>query len=249
MLRGFTPPLSPLGKANIAGSPPWHCAGDVIALEYWTEPSAAAATLSPGLAPDPRSGGRAVALFIDWQFTGQGEELLDPARYQQSEFYLLVDARWNDTPVSWVPYAYVDNDSSMARGWIQGFPKRIGTVFQTRTFAAPGPAAAPIAPGTKFGVSLSVHGQRMANGRLTLRQEIADESAVLERPTVSRRYFPNLTQALHDRPAVDELVMAIHEELTIIDVWSGDAELSFPEALGEELHELRPLRMGCGYRF
>jgi len=172
MLQGFSLPLSPLGKANVVGAPPWHYSGDVIALEFWTEPSAAAATLPPGLTPDPDSNGRAIALFVDWQYTGANDELLEPARYQNREFYMLLDACWKDTPVYWTPYVYVDNDSSMARGWIQGYPKRLGSIFQTRTFAAPGPAAAPIAPGTKFGASLSVHGQRLANGRLTLEQAV-----------------------------------------------------------------------------
>jgi hypothetical protein len=135
------------------------------------------------------------------------------------------------------------------RGWIQGFPGRIGTVFQTRTFAAPGFAAAPIAPGTKFGVSLSVHGQRLANGRLTLKRESAEGSAILERPFVGRRYFPSLAQGMHYRPPVDELVMVVHDNMSIVDVWSGDAELSLPEAIGEELHELAPAKMGVGYRF
>jgi hypothetical protein len=248
MLQGFCLPLSPLGKANVVGAPPWHYSGDVIALEFWTEPSAAAATLPPGLTPDPYSNGRAIALFADWQYTGANDELLEPARYQNREFYMLLDACWKDTPVYWAPYAYVDNDSSMARGWIQGFPKRLGSIFQTRTFAAPGPAAAPIAPGTKFGASLSVHGQRLANGRLTLRQEQADVSGALGRPAINRRYFPNLSADKHDCPVVDELVMAVHDDLTIIDIWSGDAELELPKAIGEELHELSPVKMGTGYR-
>ncbi len=249
MLQGFSLPLSPLGKANVVGAPPWHYSGDAIALQFWAEPDAAAATLPPGLTLDPDSNGRMVALFVDWQYTGANDELLEPARYQNREFYLLLDACWKGTPVYWTPYAYADNDSSMARGWIQGYPKRLGSIFQTRTFAAPGPAAAPIAPGTKFGVSLSVHGQRLANGRLTLRREQADVSGALGRPAVNRRCFPNLSAGQVHCPVVDELVMAVNDDLTIIDLWSGDAELELPKAIGEELHELSPTKMGAGYRF
>jgi acetoacetate decarboxylase len=248
MLQGFSLPLSPLGKANVVGAPPWHYSGDVIALVFWTEPGAAAATLPPGLTPDPDSNGRAIAVFADWQYTGANDELLEPARYQNREFYMLLDAHWNNTPVYWTPYVYVDNDSSMARGWIQGYPKRLGSIFQTRTFAAPGPASAPILPGTKFGASLSVHGQRLANGRLTLRQEQADVSSAMGRPAINRRYFPSLCAGQRNEPVVDELVMAVNDDLTIIDIWSGDAELELPKAIGEELHELLPVKMGTGYR-
>jgi len=249
MLHGFTHPLSPLGQANAAGPPPWHFAGDIIALEFWTEAKAAEATLPPGLSPDPQSSGRVMALFADRQFTGQCDELLEPARYQLREFQMLVDAHWKGTPVFWTPYAYVDNDSSMARGWTQGRPARLGKIFQTRSFAVPGPAAAMIEPGTRFGVSLSACGQRLANGRLTLRQQLSNGHAALDRPIIHRRYFPNLIAGGSDKPAVDELVVGVHDDLTIIDVWSGDAELTFPLAMGEELHTLCPIRMGTGYRF
>ena len=249
MLKGYTVPLSPLGKANLVAAPPWHYSGDVIALEFWTDPAAANATLPPGLTPDPKSAGHVLGLFVDWQFTARDDEYLDPARYQYREFYLLVDAMYRDQPVAWTPYMFVDNDSAMARGHQQGYPKRLGTVFQTRTFAAASAASAPLVGGTKFGASVSAHGQRLAEGRLTLTKTIATPPPALLRPTVNRRYFPRLSADRHDDPAVNELVMAVTDELKVVGVWSGEADLSFPAAHGEELHALAPTRMGAGYRF
>ena len=46
--------------------------------------------------------------------SGANDELLEPARYQNREFYLLLDARWKHMPVRWIPFVYVDNDSAMA---------------------------------------------------------------------------------------------------------------------------------------
>ena len=249
MLKGYTVPLSPLGKANLVATPPWHYSGDVIALEFWTDPAAANATLPPGLTPDPTSAGHVLALFVDWQFTAQDDEYLDPARYQYREFYVLVDAMYKDQPVAWTPYMFVDNDSAMARGHAQGYPKRLGTVFQTRTFAAPSAASAPLARGTKLGASLSVHGQRLAEGRLTLKEAVNAPPAALRRPTVNRRYFPRLTAGRHNDPAVNELVMAVTDNLKVVGVWSGEADLTLPTAHGEELHALAPIRTGAGYRF
>ena len=37
--------------------------------------------------------------------------------------------------IAWCPYCYVDNDAALMRGWIQGYPRKFGTVHQTRTFA------------------------------------------------------------------------------------------------------------------
>ena len=249
MLKGYTVPLSPRGEANLVSAPPWHCSGDVIALEFWADPAAANAILPPGVKLDPQSAGHILALFVDGQFTAQGDEYLEPSRHQYREFYLLVDAIYKHQPVSWTPYCFVDNDSALARGHAQGQPKRLGSVFQTRTFAAPGAAAAPICQGARFGVSASAHGQRLAEGRVTLQREAASPPATLLRPAVNRRYFPRLAAGRHEDPAIDELVMAVHDEVKVVGTWAGDAELAFPPAHGEELRALAPLRMGPGYRF
>ena len=45
MLKGFTVPKSPFGQASLNPSPPWHYAGDVVGVEFWTDPDEAAATL------------------------------------------------------------------------------------------------------------------------------------------------------------------------------------------------------------
>lgn len=139
-MKGYTVPLSPRGIANLAPAPPWHYAGTVVGVEFFTDPAAAAATLPEGLTPDPDSAGRGVAMFIDWQYSSTGLEYLDPARSQYREFLVTLDAHYNGAPVAWCPYIYVDNDSAMARGWVQGFPR--SSVPSTRPASTPsaGPA-------------------------------------------------------------------------------------------------------------
>ena len=63
------------------------------------------------------------------------------------------------------------------------------------------------------------------------------------------RHFPNLSAGQQDKPAVHELVMAIYDNQTITDAWAGTGELDFPEAQGEELHALNPVRTGAGFSF
>jgi hypothetical protein len=248
MLKGFTVPKSPFGQAALTPPPPWHYAGDVVGVEFWTHPDATAATLPHGLSRDPKSNGRAVMMFLDWQFTAQDDEYLDPARYQYREAFVLVDAMYGDVPVVWCPYIYVDNDAALARGWTQGFPKKIGSIFQTRSFAAAGPAAAPVASGSRFGASLSAHGQRLAEACVTLHKPISGPS-FLNRPTVLLRYFPSLAAGHQDKPAVNELAMSTTDNLAVVGAWIGKGELNFPEANGEELHALAPTRIECGFRY
>jgi len=48
---------------------------------------------------------------------------------------------------------------------------------------------------------------------------------------------------------VHELVMALFDDQTITNAWTGSSKLEFPEVPGEELHDLAPLRTGAGFRF
>ena len=63
-----------------------------------------------------------------------------------------------------------------------------------------------------------------------------------------RRYFPQLAAGYHERPAVNELTMSLTDNLAIVDVWAGSAELTIPQVPGEDIHSLAPQRVGRGYR-
>src|ERR1700752_3500941 len=248
MLKGFTVPLTPGGKSALAAPPPWHYSSDCIAIEYWADPSAVAALLPPGMQQDPKAAGRAFFLFLDWQFTGSNDELTDPARYQYREAFVLLEAIFDGMPVNYCPYIFVDNDSAIARGWAQGYPKKLASVYQTRSFSAPSAAAAPLAKGSRFGASVAAHGERLATARIQLEEPLADPATVFNRPTTMRRYFPQLAAGHWDKPPVDELTLSLTDDLGIVDVWAGSAELRIPEVQGEDMHMIAPLRVGRGYR-
>jgi hypothetical protein len=249
MLRGFTAPRSLLGAAALVPSPPWHFAGDVLAVEFWNDPEISVDTLPKGVKLDSGSPGHSVALFTDYQFTAENDEYLDPARYQSRGFSILLDAMWKGARIAWCPYCYVDNDAALMRGWIQGYPRKLGTVHLTRSFAAASAASVPLAHDSRFSACMSAHGRLLAQARVTLREKAECLAGLLDRRIVGRRYFPRLSEGLHDEPAVDELVRCVSDRPLITNVWTGDGELDFPEAYGEELEVLGPLKVGRGYRF
>jgi acetoacetate decarboxylase len=135
------------------------------------------------------------------------------------------------------------------RGWIQGYPRKLGTIHQTRTFATASAASAPLVQDAKFSACMSAHGRLLVQARVTLHEKAARLVGLLDRRVVGRRYFPRLSAGRHDQPAVDELVRCVSNHLLITNIWSGAGELNFPEAYGEELEMLGPLRVGRGYRF
>jgi acetoacetate decarboxylase len=249
MLNGFTIPRSPLGMAALAPPPPWHYAGDVLGVEFWNDPDVSAGILPGGVKLDTRCRGRAVALFADCQFTASSNEYLDPARYQCREFFVLLDATWQGLRIAWCPYAYADNDAAIMRGWIEGYPKKLGVVHQTRTFAAISAASAPLTNKGRFAGCVSARGQLLAEARVMLHERADHLAGLLDRPVVARRYFPRLCAGLHGKPVVDELVRCIMNDLLIANLWVGEAELIFPETHGEELDMLGPIKVGRGFRF
>ena len=107
-MKGFNYPLTPKGQSTLNPRPPWYYSADFLNIEFWAEPSAVAALLPAGLDPDLSAKGHCNALFYDWQFSGDNEEYLDPARYQYREFFILVDALYAGKPVAYCPYIFVD---------------------------------------------------------------------------------------------------------------------------------------------
>jgi hypothetical protein len=77
MLQGCTVPLSPQGDAKLASAPPCHHVGDVLAMEFSTDPAAAEATLPDGPSPFPDSSGHGVILFVGRQFFEDNKEYLE----------------------------------------------------------------------------------------------------------------------------------------------------------------------------
>ena len=163
MLKGYSPPLSPNGTANLVPAPPWHYVGTLLVIDFWTNPEAVKALLPTTLLPsqDP---GRCVAYFADWQAcTDAGAELLDPIRAQYREFFLLVSARLGEEEVLLCPYIFVEQDIALLRGLLQGYPKQLGSVYITRAYDLASPASPMVGPGGTFAATLAVKDRRLAD--------------------------------------------------------------------------------------
>ena len=244
-LEGYSLPRSPAGRASLVPRPPWHYVGDFLVLEYWADPDAVAAVLPPGLEPLAADPGRCAALFVDWQSCADdGAELLDPVRSQYREFFLVVNAELDGSPVTTCPYIWVDRDFALARGWIQGFPKKLGSIHMTRDFGLSSRAESSTYVGT-----LAANDRRLAEGRVTVERESNGGPTHNDPPLVNVRHFPRLAAGRHDEPAVHELVAARSRDRSISTIWEGSAQLRLFDAPGEEHAALAPVRMGKGFRF
>jgi len=249
MLRGYSLPRSPEGRSSLVPAPPWHYVGDFLVIEYWAAPQAVQAVLPPGLQPHPDPG-RSAALFIDWQSCSDSrEELEDPVRSQYREFFVVVSALLDGEPVTTCPYIWVDRDFALVRGWVQGFPKKLGSIHMTRHFPVDSNAGPTLAPGCRFSGTLAANDRRLASGAVTLERESDEGPTHNDPPLVNVRHFPRLAAGRHDDPAVHELVRARSRDRAVSPIWEGPAELELQPAPNEELAALAPVRMGKGFRF
>src|SRR6185436_8393814 len=167
-LKGYTIPRTTEGRSSLVPPPPWHYVGNFLVVDFWADPDAAVALLPEGLEPhdDP---GRCSAVVAEWQgFSETGDELVDPSRSQYREAYVVVNALLDGEEVTTCPYCWVDQDFALVRGWIQGFPKKLGEVWMTRTYGLGGPADPGLVAGARHGATCSARGRAIADMTLTI---------------------------------------------------------------------------------
>ena len=249
-LKGYSLPRTPEGRASLVPRPPWHYVGDFLVIDYWCDPAAAIAALPAGIDPHPNDPGKAAVVFADWQScVGDGNELLDPARSQYKEFFVVLNGQLDGVDVTTCPAIWVDRDFAMVRGWIQGFPKKLGSVWITRTFGLDLLADPGIRAGATFAGTVAANDRRLAEATVTL-EGVADSGPQHnDAPLHNVRHFPRLSSGEWDNPAVHELVGARSSNRAISTIWEGSATLAFHAAPNEEHTALAPLRVGRGFRF
>jgi len=234
MLHGYTAPFTPAGTAALVRPPPWHYCGWLLNVDFACDPDRAAAFVPAALG---RATGRATIHFADWQATTDGSELLDPITSQYRETIVILElTRPDGTAAGFCPLIYVDQDVSMVRGLLQGWPKKLGSTWLTRCLPLDHPAAAPLRAGTRLGASLAVKDRRLVEARLQLTGNPGRPLGFAARPTLGTVGWPDLTRpgeppALrHLKPLVSGRVGGAWHEAT--------AELAFLPAPHEELESL-----------
>jgi len=245
-LEGWSLPLSPGGGASLVPPPPWHFSGEALGIDFLADPAAVAAVLPPQL--EPVGDGSCSFVFCDWSSSADADPrvIADPARGQYREAYLSVNALLDGKKVARVPYIWVDNDLSFARGHIQGFPKKMGSIAITRAVRV-GSGGPKIEQGATFSGHASSLGRMVANGAVTL-DAPADDGFVpkaLRLPVWHTRLMPDLAGG---EPLVHDLARNLVTDFAVADVWQGAGRLELLDSEFEEHHALRPVEVTGGFR-
>ena len=132
-LKGWTLPQTPSGKSSLLPPPPWHYSGEIISADFTAEPERIAELLPPGM--EPMGDGSGSFVFADWCSAADNHPRIrdDPAMGQYHEAYCVLYGVFDEKKASRIPYIWVDSELSLIRGHIQGFPKKLGNIYMTRS--------------------------------------------------------------------------------------------------------------------
>ncbi len=245
-LQGWSLPLSPDGTASLVPPPPWHFSGDALAVDYHGDPAAFAAVLPEGMTPTEAAD--ATFVFFDWSSASEHDPrtAADPARGQYREAYVVVHALLDGQRCARVPYIWVDNDLSLARGLVQGFPKKLGSIAISRPVAL-GRGGPRLDAGHTHAAHVASLGRRLAHATVTLTGRAPDGHVpkAMRLPIWHTRHVPDLAGG---PPLVHDLARNVLTEFACADTWIGEATLTIHESEHEALHQLAPVEVLGGYR-
>jgi acetoacetate decarboxylase len=245
ILEGWSLPLSPHGRASLVPAPPWHFSGNALGIDYHGDHDAFAAALPTGM--EPTADAAASFVFVEWSSASEHDPrtMADPARGQYREAYVVIHASYAGKRAARVPYIWVDSDLSLARGHIQGFPKKLGTIAISRAVVA-GRGGPKLEAGHTFAGHVSSLGQRLAHGSVTLIGPApgGHVPTSMRLPIWHTRHLPDLAGGF---PLVHDLARNIITDFACVNPWTGAATLDFSESEHEAHHTLAPVEVLGGF--
>jgi len=247
-LHGFMAPKTESGKSAIIPNMPWYYSGTLTTVEYLTDPKNVRAILPAELELADEHPGAVAIIWADWQSCSEGgAELLDPIRSQYLEAFVVVRAKYEGKTYSRCVAIWVTKDFAIARGWFQGYPKKLGSVHVTRLFNR-GKATPKLEAGAKIGASLSAYDHRLASAIVTLREPSDTNGFVNGHPMIHSRWMPSIVPGAGN--SLDQLITMGGVDADLGQPWRGDAELTLGDSEWDELNSILPVQkiLGGYYR-
>lgn len=242
-MKGFYYPRTQSGTSAILPPVPWHYSGELVTLEYRTDVAAVAALLPEGFELADEDPGAVAAIWADWQSCSDSfAEVLDPVRCQYKEMFIVIRCKFRGQHFSRCAFIWVDKDFAVLRGQHQGYPKKIGSIHQTRPVNV-GKAGPRLAPGGRFGLTLAAYDRRLAEGVFTITGTADRPGFVNGLPMAHNRWYPAIETDGTD--SLSEVVTMSGFDADMGRCFAGDFDLTYFDSPVEELTSL-PVREKIG---
>ena len=244
-LRGFLFPRSASGRASLLPDTPWHYSGVMLTLEYRTDPARVAELLPEYLSLADEDPGAVAVIWAEWQNCRDDySEILDPARSQYKEAFVVVRCKFQGRVYSRCVYIWVDSDYAMVRGHLQGYPKKLASIYLSRPITV-GCAGPRLEIGGRFGASVAAYDHKLYHATFEITGAADNAGFVNAHPMLHNRWMPTIEG--DGRDSLDELVTMRAYQSEVGRCYRGDFELRIFDSPVEELTRLAPLENIGGY--
>lgn len=244
-MNNFYYPRTRSGKSGILPSVPWHYSGELISCEYRTHVDAVAALLPEGFELADENPDAVSAIWADWQSCSDDfNEIMDPIRCQYKEMFIVIRCKYQGKHYSRCAFIWVDKDFAILRGQHQGYPKKLGSIHQSRPVTL-GKAGPRLEAGGKFGCTLAAYDRRLAEARFTITDTAEAPGFVNSLPMVHNRWYPAIETDGSD--SLSEVVTMSGFDGVMGRCFKGDFDLEYFDSPVEELTSLPVLEKLGGY--
>jgi acetoacetate decarboxylase len=162
------------------------------------------------------------------------------------EAFVVVRCKYEGKTYSRCVAIWVTSGFALARGFFQGYPKKLGSVYSTRVYNR-GVATPRLEAGSKFGASISAYDHRLASAVVTLRKPSDGNGFVNGHPMLHSRWMPSITPGLGN--SMDQLITMSSQDADLGQAWEGDAELDLFDSQWDELASILPVEKILGGYF
>lgn len=227
----WTGPITPSGKSALVPEGPWTYVMDAISVHAKGYDDLVRSVLPSKLKP---SGDLwfYVADIISYSESSEEMNYLAPDLLQYREAAIFVKVELNGRNYAYCPFMYVDNDVSLVRGLIFGFPKKMAKIELTKFHDLFG--------ARRYGGVAYRAGYKLL--RVLVEPEAGAESTPFDGfgNWLLRRYFKPM--------GVDELVEFV-PEVSYSKVLFGKGELELGGGFNDELEYFEPSEVLGGYLY
>ncbi|MGF9820107.1 acetoacetate decarboxylase family protein [Brevibacillus agri] len=238
-LKGYTLPLSRTGNSSLVTNPPWYFGAEVMEVSYLTDPELFRQFLPYPLEFSDQPGLVNVTISNMTTVSNQESAFVNPERTNYQECLIRLHCSFNGKKGWFVPNAFVNNDFTLLRGFIQGFGKKLAQIHLTRL-----DEYNPMIGGKQKGAKLrgicevfhSVH----VNLALQL-EEQSDKDRYAGNTMFVLRHFPDMED--QEKLSIHEILELVVSDAIRSEIWEAKGEIHIRHSDFEEITQLQPIEV------
>lgn len=244
-MSGVTHFRTPTGQASLVDDSAYGWGADVLAVYFRCDPDRLQALLPGALEVADGSCMAYIGAFHSVSADRPDAMLTNPAGATYNEAALSIACTHGDKAGYFPAFVWVDREWSLVRGWLNGYPKKIGDIAFARPHSY-NPITGGLREGAVVGGVCARHGFTLVRLGLTV-ERVGDSGDLRSRPsTFGHRHWP----ALHPtQSVVSEIVEVNRTDLSVGDVWVGEPILELGDAPDEEMDWFRDREIISGVTY